>query len=526
MSIDTAAILAAKYKNDPAPLKAAVLGQGDASINPYAALRALQLQQEAQRFQMAQAAMQGQQYQNQPSMVEQAVMPGMQQPQPQQPPMPPQAQPQEPAPEGLAGMPVPEQNFAPGGIVAFAGGPEDGSLVEDEYGGDIPFGAIEDMRPSPGSPASYEQFAAMLPGLMRNVQEQEFQPMSEEDFARTLTSRRALLEQGAGPSPFAGFQAQLAELQQGRAKNLKEASGLALLAGIEDVLKPGGLMRGLGGAAGKFSSVYGQALAADKAEQRALMSMNMNLATAKRNEDLGLNREALAAANQARQDYNSAQRFKIDKTKALANLAISGARATKPTGGADKGPKNFDALAQSYFDADLEANAALPKDKQLSEKAVRAKSYQRAASDWAKMPAGEAASIKREDIGATREKTAAQERKEVAEQAQRDAKEIKDGMEKFDKSGANRRLQIQDPKAYAEKRAAHEADLRQKFPNAPGGSSAPPPSAAPAGNKKSSSAPAGGKVVTRADIKATATASGRTEAEVEAAAKAKGYTIK
>ena len=525
MSIDTAAILAAKFRKDPTPLKAAVLGQGDSSINPYAALRALQLQQEAQRFQMAQAAMQGQQYQNQPSMVEQAVMPGMQEqmqppmPQQMQPPMP-QQMPQEAAPEGLAGMPVPEQNFAPGGIVAFAG--DDGSLVEDEYGGDIPFGAIEDMRPSPGSPASYEQFAGMLPGLMRNVQEQEFKPMSEEDFARTMASRRTLLEQGAGPSPFAGFQAKLDELEQGRAKNLKQASGLALLAGIEDVLKPGGLARGLGGAAGKFASVYGQALTADKAEQRALMSMNMNLATAKRSEDLGLNREALAATNQARQDYNAAQTFKIARTKALANLAIAGARATKPTGGADKGPKNFDSLAAKYFAADLYRNQQLPEGKRLPNELVEEKAYERAAKDWAKMPAGETAAIKREDIGATREKTASQERKEAAEKAQRDAKEIKDGMEKFDKSGSNRRLQIQDPKAYAEKRAAHEADLRQKFPDAPGGSSAPPP----AGNKNSSSAPAGGKVVTRADIKATATASGRTEAEVEAAAKAKGYTIK
>ena len=41
MSIDTAAILAAKFRKDPTPLKAAVLGQGDSSINPYAALRAL-----------------------------------------------------------------------------------------------------------------------------------------------------------------------------------------------------------------------------------------------------------------------------------------------------------------------------------------------------------------------------------------------------------------------------------------------------------------------------------------------------
>lgn len=525
MSIDTAAILAAKFRKDPTPLKAAVLGQGDSSINPYAALRALQLQQEAQRFQMAQAAMQGQQYQNQPSMVEQAVMPGQ-----MQPPMPQEAA-QEPAPEGLAGMPVPEQNFAPGGIVAFAG--DDGSLVEDEYDGEIPFGAVEDMRPSPGSPASYEQFAAMLPGLMRDVQAQEFKPMSEEDFAKTLASRRTLLEQGAGPSPFVGFQAKLDELEQSRAKNLKQASGLALLAGIEDVLKPGGLARGLGGAAGKFASVYGQALAADKAEQRALMSMNLNLATAKRSEDLGLNREALAAANQARQDYNAAQTFKISKTKALANLAISGARATKPTGGADKGPKNFDALAQSYFEADLEANAKLPEGKRLSEKAVKAKSYQRAASDWAKMPAGEAAAIKREDIGATRERTVSQERKADAEKAQRDAKEVQDALEKFDKSGVNRRLQLEDSRAgtnkFAKKREEYEKELRAKFPHAPGGTPPPPTDTTappPAGNKNSSSAPAGGKVATRADIKATAKATGKTEAEVEAAARAKGFTIK
>ena len=56
MTIDTAAILAARYHKNSAPLKAAVLGQGDANINPYAALRALQLQKEAERYEMAQAA--------------------------------------------------------------------------------------------------------------------------------------------------------------------------------------------------------------------------------------------------------------------------------------------------------------------------------------------------------------------------------------------------------------------------------------------------------------------------------------
>jgi hypothetical protein len=467
MSIDTAAILAAKYKADPAPLKAAVLGQGDASINPYAALRALQLQQEAQRFQMAQAAMQGQQYQNQPSMVEQAVMPGMQQ-QPQQPPMPPQGQPQEPAPEGLAGMPVPEQNFAPGGIVAFA----DEGLVEDEYGGDIPFGAIEDMRPSPGSPASYEQFAGMLPGLMRDVQAQEFKPMSEEDFATTMASRRKLLEEGAGPSPFVGFQAKLDELEQGRAKNLKQASGLALLAGIEDVLKPGGLARGLGGAAGKFASVYGQALTADKAEQRALMSMNMNLATAKRSEDLGLNREALAAASQARQDYNAAQRFKIDKTKALANLAISGARATKPTGGADKGPKNFDSLAAKYVAADLYRNQRLPEGKRLPNELVEEKAYERAAKDWGRISAGDIVDIKKR--GATvqeREATTGETRVETEKEklTTEQGKLVNEQMRKWEISREGIEAKRKGDVAYQNAKAAKEQEIRGRFKSTPSG---------------------------------------------------------
>ena len=470
MSIDTAAILAAKYKADPAPLKAAVLGQGDASINPYAALRALQLQQEAQRFQMAQAAMQGQQYQNQPSMVEQAVMPGQ-----MQPPMPqqmPQEMPQEAAPEGLAGMPVPEQNFAPGGIVAFAGGPKDGSFVEDEYDEEIPFGAIEDMRPSPGSPASYEQFAGMLPGLMRDVQRQEFQPMSEEDFARTMASRRTLLEQGAGPSPFVGFQAKLDELEQGRAKNLKEASGLALLAGIEDVLKPGGLARGLGGAAGKFASVYGQALTADKAEQRALMSMNMNLATAKRSEDLGLNREALAATNQARQDYNAAQTFKIARTKALANLAISGARATKPTGGADKGPKNFDSLAAKYVAADLYRNQRLPEGKRLPNELVEEKAYERAAKDWGRISAGDIVDIKKR--GATvqeREATAGETRVETEKEklTTEQGKLVNEQMRKWEVSREGIEAKRKGDVAYQNAKAAKEQEIRGRFKSTPSG---------------------------------------------------------
>jgi hypothetical protein len=187
MSIDTAALLAERYKSDPNPLKAAVLGQGTGDINPYAALRALQMQKDAERFMAAQAAMNGQQYQDQPSMVQQALNPtppqGM--PQQQMPQMPQQGMPQQQMPQqpqgleqmqqmqqpqqeqpspGLEGMPAGDQNFAGGGIIAFAGA--DGSQVEDNEEAEDP---LQSLMPSPGDPVSYSQFSRMLPGAMRNV---------------------------------------------------------------------------------------------------------------------------------------------------------------------------------------------------------------------------------------------------------------------------------------------------------------------------------------------------------------------
>lgn len=519
MSIDTAAILAAKYKDNPIPLREAVLGRGEANINAYAALRALQLQKEAQQFQMAQAAMQGQQYQNQPSMVEQAVAPQMPQQMPQgQPQMPPQQAPQ--GGQGLASMPVPEQNFAPGGIVAFAG--DDSSLVEeDDQLGSI-LSQLEGKESSPGDPATYAKMSALFPQLMQQVASQKYTPMKDEDFTTAFEKRRTLLEDKAGPSPFGEFKTKLANLESGREERVKQGRGLAILQSLPEVLAPGGLERGLARGAGKFGAAYEKVLEADKAEQKALMSMNFNLADAQRKEAMGLNKEALLAADQARIDHNAAQKFKLEKVAKLASLATAGARATKPTGTGEK-PSDYRSAVADLFAEMKESNDKLPENKRKSDAQLKAEAHRVAAPMFAKVPAGETIAVKREDIGATREKTASQERKETAEKAQRDAKEVQDALEKFDKSGANRRLQIQDPKAYADKREAYEKELRKKFPDAPGGSSAPPP---PAGNKNSSTAPAGGKVATRADIKATAKATGKTEAEVEAAAKAKGYTIK
>jgi len=530
MAIDTAAILAARYKNDPAPLKAAVLGQGEVSINPYAALRALQLQQEAEKFERARAAMMGQQYQNQPSMVEQAMSPQAQPPMPQQMPQQMQPPPQEPQEaQGLASMPMPEQGFAPGGIVAFAGGPEDGSLVEEEDTMANLIAQLEDRQGSAGDPETFAKMSSLFPQLMKNIAGQKYKPTTPEEFKQDFEARRGLLQQGT-TSPFASFKEKLDTFEQERQGNLKKASGLALLQAIPEVLQPGGLGRGLGKAAGKYGEVYSRAVEADRGEQRALASLQFNLADAERKDAMGLNREAIAAADQARLDRNAAQKFHIERNRALASLAISGARATKPSGTGTGGPKNFDALAQVYYEDAKEENAKLPEGKRKSDTAVKRQAYKDAAADWAKVPAGEAVAVKQRQA-TTEETKAAEQTRANREREQREASEqVQKGLDAFDKNAANRRLKQQDPAAYEEKRSAYIQELETRFPAGKGAVSTP----APAGNKKSQAAPASGKVVSSADVDATVAArakqTGRSEATVRAevmqALKDKGYSIK
>jgi len=509
MTIDTAAILAARYKDNPIPLKEAVLGQGAPSINPYAALRALQLQKEAEQFQMAQAAMQGQRYQNQPSMVEQATAPSMQQP------MQPPAQPQGPQPpQGLAGMPVPEQNFAPGGIVAFAG--DDGSVVEDEDQLSALLTQLEGKETSPGDAATYAKLSAMFPQLLRQVASQEYQPMSDENFEKAFEGRRTLIEDKAGPSPFEAFKEKLTALDLGREEKIKQGRGLALLQALPEVLAPGGLERGLARGAGKFGSAYEKVLEADKAEQRALMSMNFNLADAQRKEAMGLNKEALLAADQARVDHNAAQKFKLDKISKLASLTASGARATRPTGTGEKTSDYRSAVADLFAEL-KEANAKLPENKQKSDAQLRAEAHRLAAPMFAKVPAGETVDIKKRSVavqerGATTEEERAETDKQKLDTER--GKQVNEQMRKWEFSREGVEAKRKGPEAYQAAKEAKEKEIRDRFKGAP------------SGNKNSTPTSTGGKVVTKAQLEATAKAYNKTYEETKAAAKAKGYTIK
>lgn len=575
MSIDTAAILAARYHKNSAPLKAAVLGQGDANINPYAALRALQLQKEAERYEMAQAAMRGQQMQNQPSMVEQAlsptppqVPPQMQQPQMQQPQgLPGMQQAQQPQPsQGLEGMPVPEGEYAGGGIVAFA----EGDVVSDDQLTPEMLADLQDKdQNSPGDPASYQSIASRLPGLLKNIENAEYKAFTPEQYKEAFTKRRALIEEGAEPSPYGELKQQIAGLEGERAQNLGQAKGMAMLAAAERVMQPGGLARGLGAAGGAFANVYSQALQADKAEKRALMSMQFNLADAQRKERMGLNREAIAAADQARADNTAAQRFGLEKNKAMATVASNMARATRPTGtGGDKTPKGYDNLVTGLYGELKYKNDQLPENERRPDAVLVAEAHRAAAPMWAKLPAGEVMEVKRGELKVD-EKTQAATEADKKRQREQEDERIRNEKERLKREERQEETNYQKAqiewqqaetarrKAIAEEqkklnmnrdyirgtpedKARMRQEIEDKYPAAPkpqrvapSSEAAPRPDAAPtpaprqnAGNKNSQAKASSGKVITRADIQATAAATGKSEADVEAAAKAKGYKIK
>lgn len=451
MSIDTAALLAEKYKTDPNPLKAAVLGQGTGDINPYAALRALQMQKDAERFMAMQAAMNGQKYQNQPSMVQQALAPN------QQPQMPQQTQPQQPQPQGLEqmqqmqqpqpeqpspgleGMPAGDQSFAGGGIIAFAG--DDGSLVEDNTD------PLQDLMPSPGDPASYSQFSRMLPGAMRNVAQQQYVPMTDEAYDAAIQGRYGMLQALSQPkgteNPYETFRTQLSAQDTARQEALGQNKGLAMMAASGDVLQPGGLMRGIGAAGKTFATQYGQAMTADKAEQRSIQSMQFNIADAERKERMGLGREAIAAADQARKDHDAAQKFKLDKSKALAQLAISGARATRPTGtgGAGKEPKGYDNLTNSIYQ-DLLTD---PANKGVSPTKLKAKAAKDAANLWGKAPGSDTLAEKERATDTTQ------------------GTKVNEALAKWDYS--RQAVEAKRDGTYAQKKAAKKSELESAYPS-------------------------------------------------------------
>lgn len=342
MVIDLASVFAERYKDQPQVLQQAVLGQSPVpSLNSWTALRALQLLKESQQMQMAMAA---QRPTESPSLVQSAMQmpqmpPQMARPAPQQ--AAPQQAPMMAASGGLAAMHVPDEDYAEGGIVAFAGDGEEGQVTNSNP----LLEALEAMEGSPGSPVTYQQLSSLYPGLIRQIMAEAPKGMTATERAQFVKDYIAERRAEAGASPFAALREEIATARGERDKNLRQAQGVALLEASAEALRPGGTMRGLAGAAAKFGGAYGQALQADRAERRALANMEMNIADAERKERMGLHSEARAAAAAADKDRVEAGRAHTAKMSTVAGLVGRGMQATKPTTPKPPTPPKFNEIA-------------------------------------------------------------------------------------------------------------------------------------------------------------------------------------
>ena len=249
--IDTASILASRYRNNRGQLTAALMGQPvqDPELDAYSALRAMQLLKEADRMAMAQQARgpAG----DQPSLMQEAVTPE----QPQglaamagQPVMAQQAAapaPMEAASGGLAGMPTPDHDYAEGGIVALASG---------------------------GRPSS----ADYLEKAFANIP----QPTTLEEREAGMASQRDYVNKLYGEDRMAPYLEDIAKERKSIEGNKDRNLGYALLAAAQGIVSDSNMARATGKAMGAFGSEMQKLEKEDREAKRALRQSEITLAAA------------------------------------------------------------------------------------------------------------------------------------------------------------------------------------------------------------------------------------------------------
>ena len=357
--IDKASVFAERFKSDPRILQATVLGQGtDPNLDPYTALRALQLIKESNAMAMAQQA---QGPTSAPSLASQAVEPqglaGMlpmgapagQMPQGQAPQQMAQA-PDMQASGGLAGLPTSEEDYAEGGIVAFSG--EENSYVSPELTvpPGTPYNANESgpyaEEPAGEGDAGMQARAfANYERSRRELEELTGQTTTADDDRKARKDYLDFLEANAGPNIYKPATDRLDARESDRAKTSRQGQGLALLAAAGAILEGNTLARGAAKAFPVFAKEMGEVQRADIAEQRSIETMRFALADAQRKERMGDVRGAQAAAETARKARADANKFQFDKTKALADLDAKAIQATRPGSRAGAGGPKLNELA-------------------------------------------------------------------------------------------------------------------------------------------------------------------------------------
>jgi len=395
--IDMASVYADRYRQNPQALQAAVMGQSpDPKLDPYTALNALKLVKESQMMAMAGQA---QQPTSSPSIVAEALarapspqglgamvpntMGGQGMPPQGMPPqgMPPQGmppqQPMQAASGGLAGMYTPEEDYAEGGIVAFAEPTEENnySLVKTKYSGSDKFSPFakssDDVDIDADDRDLYDDTDGTETGFLAAQKLANRRIASLGKVERKKFDRAGFIKDYMNQIKKEGganlYDEELArgpqdEADRIRARQVGEANAYFTAAG--KVLKGRSLAEGASEALPAFGSAMSEVEKLDQAAKQANSKMQFALKDAKRKERLGDYRGAAAAAELARKYEQDENKFEFDRARYGADAAVRNVMANRPLrsasgAGSDKALKlNEDyAAAEVAFEKDpSEAN--------------------------------------------------------------------------------------------------------------------------------------------------------------------------
>jgi len=396
--IDMASVYAKRFERNPQMLQAAVMGQSpDPKLDPYTALNALRLIKESNAMAMAGKA---QQPTSAPSILADALAPpaisqglaGMMpmgapagqmpqgQPMAQGQPMPqPQQAPVQQASGGLAGMPVHDQDYANGGIVAFANRglvegseeltvPPDTPFDPNETGVYVDDYSVDD---SAGNPNAQTQFNRMLMQQISDMRRRDSRVTTPEDAAKQEEAYYQRELRRAGPDIYAPELARGAEYETDRRKSRNSGEAMALLTAAGKILKGHTLAMGASEALPAYAQQMNEVERADAAAKSANAKMQFALKDAQRKERVGNSRAAQASMELYRKFQQDENKAEFDRDNAIANLTAKGIVGNRPTGkgaGAGAGPK----VAERLADAEIAYAQNPTKENMTVVKALRA----------------------------------------------------------------------------------------------------------------------------------------------------------
>lgn len=384
MGIDMASVYAAKYRKNPDVLRAAVMGQSpDASLDSYTALNALKLVKEADMMAMAGQA---QQPTSAPSIVAQnlapppmqqglgAMVPGAMGQASQG--MPPQGMPPQQAPMpqptmqaasgGLAGMYTPEEDYAEGGIIAFAEPTEENnySLVRTEYGDsnrfspfargndDVDTAAVDrdlydDTDGTEIGFAEAQRLANKRIAALDKVERKKF------DRAGFIKNYMDQIKNEGGVNIYDEEIARGPQDEADRAKARRVGEAGAYFTAAGKILKGRSLAEGASEALPAFGSAINEIEKLDQAAKTANSKMQFALKDAKRKERMGDLRGAAAAAELARKYEQDENKFEFDRARYGADAAVRNVMANRPLRGAGAGGSKEQKLNEQYSAAEI-----------------------------------------------------------------------------------------------------------------------------------------------------------------------------